>query len=114
DFTARLARLEAERDGAAEIQFPAELEQRARAAAAALDRTPVDVASVTLRLKTQEYDESTTPEIDAARAIAAEQRLFDLRTQAREGQKAQLRERILQLRDEVTGYSGQVKAKGRE
>jgi HlyD family secretion protein len=85
DLTARQARLEAERDNARLIEFPAPLLERAR-----------DAAS------------------DAARAIAAERNLFDLRREARDGQRAQLRERISQLREEIQGYVGQTAAKKRE
>jgi HlyD family secretion protein len=40
--------------------------------------------------------------------------LFELRRQAQDGQKAQLRERITQLNDEVRGYTDQVAAKKKE
>jgi HlyD family secretion protein len=40
--------------------------------------------------------------------------LFELRRSAREGQKAQLKQRISQLNEEIQGYSGQIDAKGRE
>lgn len=46
--------------------------------------------------------------------IAGEGRLFESRLTAREGQKAQLRERILQLRQEVKGIAGQLHAKSQE
>lgn len=85
ELLARQARLEAERDGADQITFPLVLIDRAR-------------------------DTST----EAARAIAAERSLFDLRRLARGGQKAQLKERSAQLRDEIKGYSGQVEAKQKE
>ncbi len=85
ELLARQARLEAERDGADRITFPLVLIDRAR-------------------------DTST----EAARAIAAERSLFDLRRLARGGQKAQLKERSAQLRDEIKGYSGQVEAKQKE
>src|SRR5262249_34885998 len=49
-----------------------------------------------------------------ARVIAGEKRLFELRRSARDGQKAQLRERIGQLREEIEGLTGQVDAKQRE
>jgi HlyD family secretion protein len=84
DLLARQARLEAERDSADQVVFPRALLQRAK-------------------------DSS-----DADRAIAAEQKLFDLRRQARSGQKAQLRERSTQLQDEIKGYAGQVDAKLKE
>jgi HlyD family secretion protein len=40
---------------------------------------------------------------DVARLIAAQERLFSTRRKAREGQRAQLKERIAQLRQEITG-----------
>ena len=71
EMDARQARLEAERDGAARVVFPAALRRR---------------------------DE---PEV--AQAMTSEQRLFELRRAAREGQKAQLREQIEQLRQQIAG-----------
>jgi HlyD family secretion protein len=85
DSAARQARLEAERDGASKVAFPAPLVEQAR-----------------------------NSNSDAAHAVAAEQNLFDLRREARQGQRAQLRERILQLREEIQGYIGQTSAKVRE
>jgi HlyD family secretion protein len=85
ELLARQARLEAERDSADQIVFPRALLQRTK------DSNP-----------------------DADRAIAAEQKLFELRRQARSGQKAQLRERSAQLQDEIKGYMGQVDAKLKE
>jgi HlyD family secretion protein len=85
ELLARESRLEAERDGADQIAFPKAL----------IDRTK-DAKS------------------DAAHAIAAEQKLFELRRQARSGQKAQLRERSAQLQDEIKGYLGQIDAKQKE
>jgi len=46
--------------------------------------------------------------------IAGEQRLFDLRKESRIGQKAQLRQRIEQLNQEITGLTAQADAKSRE
>ncbi|WP_347264751.1 HlyD family type I secretion periplasmic adaptor subunit [Nitrobacter sp.] len=85
ELLARQARLEAEREGAEQVIFPSALLDRAK-----------DIQS------------------EAARAIAAERSLFDLRRLAREGQKAQLKERGAQLRDEITGYIGQFEAKRKE
>src|SRR6516162_6509094 len=82
---ARQARLEAERDGADQIVFPRALLQRTK-------------------------DSNS----EADRAIAAEQKLFELRRQARSGQKAQLKERSAQLQDEIKGYTGQAEAKQKE
>jgi HlyD family secretion protein len=85
ELLARQARLEAERDSADQIAFPRNLLERAK-------------------------DSNS----DAARAIAAETKLFDLRRQARSGQKAQLKERSAQLQDEIKGYLGQLDAKQKE
>lgn len=85
ELLARQARLETERDNIPELNFPAALLDRAR-----------------------------DPASDAARAVAAERSLFDLRRQAREGQKSQLKERSLQLQEEIKGYQGQVEAKKKE
>jgi HlyD family secretion protein len=85
ELLARQARLEAERDNADQIVFPKALLERAR-------------------------DSNS----EAGRAIAAERALFDLRRQARSGQKAQLRERKAQLQDEIKGYLGQAEAKQKE
>ena len=85
ELIAQQARLEAERDGADYIDLPATITERA-------------IGSNS----------------DAARTMIAEQKLFEIRRQAREGQKSQLRERIAQLREEIQGYIGQATAKERE
>lgn len=51
---------------------------------------------------------------EAAEAIASESKLFELRRTARTGQKAQLRERIAQLREEMAGIAAQQKSKIQE
>jgi HlyD family secretion protein len=51
---------------------------------------------------------------DVARVVAGERKLFELRREAQAGQKAQLRERIVQLQDEVRGYTDQAAAKHKE
>lgn len=48
---------------------------------------------------------------DVASVIVSETKLFEVRLNARTGQKAQLRERIEQLRQEVAGFSAQEIAK---
>lgn len=53
-------------------------------------------------------------QFELASVINGERRLFDLRKTARAGQKAQLRERILQLQEEISGLSGQSASKRRE
>lgn len=84
ELLAREARLESERDNADAIAFPKTLLDRVR------------------------------ENSDAGKAISAEKRLFDLRRQARNGQKAQLKERSAQLQDEIQGYQGQAEAKRKE
>jgi HlyD family secretion protein len=51
---------------------------------------------------------------DVGRITAGEQKLFELRKSAREGQKAQLRERTLQQQEEIQGLTGQAAAKRQE
>jgi HlyD family secretion protein len=63
------------------------------------------------------FPESLASRIDdqaVARTIAGEQSLFDFRRLSREGQKAQLNERIAQLAEEISGLSQQRDAKRRE
>jgi membrane fusion protein, type I secretion system len=80
----RRARLEAERDGSAEVEFPDDLLLQAAGQA------------------------------DIGRVVAGERKLFELRRQAQQGQKAQLRERVAQLNEEVRGYTEQAAAKKKE
>jgi HlyD family secretion protein len=49
-----------------------------------------------------------------AGAIAGEQKLFESRREARQGQRAQLRERVAQTENEVRGLTAQQEAKERE
>lgn len=81
--TARQARLEAERDEAREITFPAEL----------LERRGED---------------------RVGRLVAGEQKYFELRRSAAEGQKSQLRERVAQLKQEIEGLQSQLESKTEE
>jgi HlyD family secretion protein len=83
DMAARKARLEAERDGADKVTFPAELVSR------------MDDPAV-------------------SSAINSERKLFELRNTARVGQKKQIRQRIGQLDEEITGLAAQQTAKTRE
>lgn len=84
EFAARRARDEAERDGAPHITFPADL----------LARKAKDPA--------------------VAHLVDSETRLFQARVAGREGQKAQLRERVAQLGEEIKGLTEQAAAKERE
>lgn len=51
---------------------------------------------------------------DVKLLLSAETKLFDVRVNGRTGQKAQLRERITQLNEEISGLSAQEKAKDQE
>ena len=84
ELYARQARLEAERNGSESIRFPADL------------------------LTSGEND----PEV--AEILTGERRLFSLRVDSREGEKAQLRERMAQLREELNGLVEQIGAKSKE
>lgn len=84
ELAARRARDEAERDGFKTIAFPPDLVAR--------------------------INEDPT----VARLIDGESRLFAARVAGREGQKAQLRERVDQLRQEIAGLTKQAAAKDRE
>ncbi|CAA2104479.1 Type I secretion system membrane fusion protein PrsE [Methylobacterium bullatum] len=84
EFAARRARDEAERDGASEIAFPPDLLAR----------------------------KAKDPSV--AHLVDSETRLFQARVAGREGQKAQLRERVSQLGEEIKGLTEQAAAKERE
>jgi HlyD family secretion protein len=51
---------------------------------------------------------------DVQEAMTSERKLFDLRRQARAGQKRQLQERVTQLQQEITGLTAQQDAKDKE
>src|SRR5215204_1549225 len=51
---------------------------------------------------------------EVARLIAGEQKLFETRRTARQGQKAQLKERVGQLQEQIAGLTDQIAAKKRE
>jgi HlyD family secretion protein len=51
---------------------------------------------------------------DRAAAMDSERKLFNLRRTARNGQKAQLKERIAQLQEEITGLTAQQNSKTKE
>jgi len=51
---------------------------------------------------------------DVAGPVSSERKLFQLRRTARIGQKAQLRERVAQLQEEIGGLTAQQNAKARE
>jgi HlyD family secretion protein len=84
ELDARQARLEAEKDGAETIQFPADLLAR----------------------------EVHNPEV--AHILRGERKLFALRLEARNGEKAQLRERAAQHQVIMEGLGEQIEAKTQE
>ncbi len=51
---------------------------------------------------------------DVAAPMGSERKLFDLRRNARTGQRSQLRERVGQLREEIGGLTSQQTSKGKE
>jgi HlyD family secretion protein len=51
---------------------------------------------------------------DVKSLMASEAKLFEVRTTGRTGQKAQLRERVTQLNEEISGLTAQEKAKDQE
>jgi HlyD family secretion protein len=51
---------------------------------------------------------------DVAKAVTGEQRQFEIRRTSRAGQKAQLRERMIQLRQEISGYEAQIASKDKQ
>ncbi|MEJ2229242.1 MAG: HlyD family type I secretion periplasmic adaptor subunit [Alphaproteobacteria bacterium] len=57
---------------------------------------------------------SRATDTNVAALMAGEQKLFDLRRSAQTGQKSQLRQRIVQLKQEVEGLSAQATAKAQE
>jgi HlyD family secretion protein len=57
---------------------------------------------------------SRASDADVANVVASETKLFDVRVNGRAGQKAQLRERVTQLNEEIAGLTAQEKAKDEE
>ena len=83
-------------------------ELQARLARLEAERDDVDTIVFPAELLARAGD----PEL--ARSMTGERNLFEFRKSARAGQKAQLRERIAQLKEEIQGLTGQVAAKKRE
>ena len=96
----------------------------ARAAVSMLAKQLDELSARRARLETErdDADEIVFPselvqraeDSDVSHVIAGERKLFELRRTARNGQKAQLRERVAQLREEIRGLLGQAKAKDKE
>ncbi|MFY9700273.1 MAG: HlyD family type I secretion periplasmic adaptor subunit [Rhodoplanes sp.] len=51
---------------------------------------------------------------DVAKAVNGERRQFDVRSAAREGQRSQLKERIVQLNEEISGNEAQIASKANQ
>src|SRR5215471_17588566 len=83
-------------------------ETMAREARLLTERDDSDTVVFPAQLTTRRNDTSV------AAAVAGEEKLFESRKTARTGQRAQLRERIAQLNEEVRGLSAQVAAKESE
>jgi HlyD family secretion protein len=84
ELSARKARLESERDGDDEVKFPPELLAQAKISAAVAD------------------------------IVDGERKLFELRRSARIGQKAQLHQRVEQLKEEIRGFQAQKDSKEKQ
>lgn len=84
EYDGQHARLEAERDGAEQVTFPGELLQRAES------------------------------DPDVRRILNGQRTLFEARRIERAGQKAQLNERVAQLREEIDGLDAQRQSKGEQ
>lgn len=83
-------------------------EMRARKARLASERDGADQIVIPPELL------GPSPSQEFKTALDSERKLFDLRRAARQGQKSQLRQRIVQLDDEVRGYSALQQAKKEE
>ncbi len=83
-------------------------ELRARKARLEAERDSRDAIAFPDDLLRQQSDPDVTS------ALTSERKLFDLRRSARIGQKAQLRERIAQLQEEIGGVTAQQNAKAQE
>jgi HlyD family secretion protein len=80
----------------------------ARKARLAAERDSADTMPVPPELA----DRSNDP--DAKEALSSERKLFDLRRKARLGQKEQLRQRVAQLNEQISGLAAQQDAKTKE
>jgi HlyD family secretion protein len=80
----------------------------ARKARLAAERDGVDFVTVPKELS----DHLSDP--DVQEAMSSERKLFDLRRKSRIGQKDQLRQRVAQLQEQITGLAAQQDAKTKE
>jgi HlyD family secretion protein len=84
------------------------IEQYARKARLGAERDGADQVAVPRELA----DQLDNPDVQDA--LNSERKLFELRRQARLGQKEQLKQRIGQLQEEITGLNAQLDAKEQE
>jgi HlyD family secretion protein len=84
------------------------IELYARKARLGAERDGVDTVAMPPELK----DQADDPDVKAS--LDSERKLFDLRRTARLGQKDQLRERIKQLQEQISGLVAQQDAKSKE
>jgi HlyD family secretion protein len=80
----------------------------ARKARLAAERDGTDTVEMPKELADRQND------ADVKEAMSSERRLYDLRRQARLGQKGQLQQRITQLREQISGLAAQQDAKNKE
>jgi HlyD family secretion protein len=80
----------------------------ARKARLAAERDGADTVAVPAELA------DSVDQPDVKEALSSERKLFDLRRQARLGQKDQLQQRIGQLKEEISGLAAQQDAKDKE
>ncbi|MGZ8309599.1 MAG: HlyD family type I secretion periplasmic adaptor subunit [Rhodoplanes sp.] len=83
-------------------------EVTAREARLLAERDNAAAIAIPVQLMAARADASATT------AVAGEEKLFESRRTARTGQRAQLRERITQINEEIRGLSAQLEAKGSE
>jgi HlyD family secretion protein len=83
-------------------------ELAARQAREEAERDGVDTVTFPAELLARRNDP------DVAKAVTGELRQFETRRAARDGQKSQLRERLVQLRQEIGGYEAQIASKAKQ
>lgn len=84
------------------------IELYARKARLEAERDALDSLTIPAELAAQAND----PQVQSV--LSGEKRLFEVRRSSRAGQKEQLRQRVRQMEQEVTGLEGQVEAKSEE
>ncbi len=106
DIVARLDETQVRANHA--IVFKALNELIARQAREEAERDDSDTVLIPADLLARRHDP------DVEKAVTGELRQFEMRRNARQGQKGQLRERIAQLREETSGYDAQITSKAKQ